>query len=96
MEPKKRRRSCRRCVYYGRVQGVGFRYTTVSIAKRYAVFGYVKNLPDGTVELVVEAERKPMEQFLTEIARYFSANIVECSHSDLDSGQGFRSFEVRY
>ena len=42
-------------VYYsGRVQGVGFRYTVRSLASRMAVTGFVKNLPDGRVHLVVE------------------------------------------
>lgn len=40
--------------YRGRVQGVGFRYTARSIAQSYAVTGYVKNVADGSVELVVE------------------------------------------
>ena len=42
-------------VYYsGRVHGVGFRYTVRSLASRLAVSGFVKNLPDGRVHLVVE------------------------------------------
>ena len=40
--------------YSGRVQGVGFRYTVRSLASRTAVTGFVKNLPDGRVQLVVE------------------------------------------
>ena len=45
----------RRLVYHGRVQGVGFRYTARSIARRHPVSGWVRNLPAGTVELLVEA-----------------------------------------
>ena len=45
----------RRTIYFGgRVQGVGFRYTTQNIALQYDVRGYVRNLPDGRVELVME------------------------------------------
>ena len=40
--------------FSGHVQGVGFRYTTRSVASRFAVTGYVRNLPDGRVELVAE------------------------------------------
>ena len=44
-----------RMVYYtGKVQGVGFRATAVDIAKDYPVTGWVKNLPDGRVQLLVE------------------------------------------
>ena len=38
-------------IYSGRVQGVGFRFTTRQIASGYEVNGWVKNLPDGRVEL---------------------------------------------
>jgi acylphosphatase len=47
----------RRRVYYsGQVQGVGFRYTSRRLAQDHAVAGYVRNLPDGRVELVAEGE----------------------------------------
>ena len=55
----------RRIVHYrGRVQGVGFRYTTRRIAEGFEVVGEVKNLPDGRVELVVEGEPAEIERFL--------------------------------
>lgn len=59
-----------RCsVYYcGQVQGVGFRYTTQNIARRYDVRGYVQNLADGRVHLVVEGESNEVEVFLSEVA----------------------------
>ena len=43
---------CRRIIFHGRVQGVGFRYTTHRIARGFPVTGFVRNLTDGTVELV--------------------------------------------
>ena len=45
--------------FSGRVQGVGFRYTTLQVAKEFEVSGYVRNLPDGRVQ--VEAEGRPDE-----------------------------------
>ncbi|HZK82905.1 MAG TPA: acylphosphatase [Humisphaera sp.] len=45
----------------GRVQGVGFRYTTQNIAMRYNVHGYVRNLDDGRVELVLEGEDREID-----------------------------------
>ena len=43
--------------YTGHVQGVGFRYTTTTIAGKHNVAGYVQNLPDGRVRLVAEGKR---------------------------------------
>ncbi len=44
------------CLVYGRVQGVGFRYTTQYEAKRLGLTGYAKNLDDGSVEVVACGE----------------------------------------
>lgn len=58
----------RRVIFEGRVQGVGFRYTTKDLAKGFEVCGTVRNLPDGAVELQVMGERDEVEGFLKEIA----------------------------
>ena len=49
--------------YSGRVQGVGFRYSTKMLAQGYEVTGTVRNLADGRVELVVEGAREELEAF---------------------------------
>lgn len=54
-------------LFSGRVQGVGFRYTVCRIAQRYAVTGFVRNLPNGDVELLAEGEETVLSDFLHEI-----------------------------
>ncbi|MCB1228163.1 MAG: acylphosphatase [Verrucomicrobiales bacterium] len=55
-------------LYSGRVQGVGFRYSARQIASGYEVTGWVKNLPDGRVEMqVMAADGEELEGFLQEI-----------------------------
>ena len=56
-----------RVVYEGYVQGVGFRWTTKRIAHGYEVCGWVRNLPDGRVELQVSGEDEEVEAFLRAI-----------------------------
>lgn len=51
-------RVARRFVISGRVQGVGFRYFARDAALREGVTGWVRNLPDGTVEARIEGERE--------------------------------------
>ena len=58
----------RRVFYEGRVQGVGFRWTTKNLARGYEVTGSVRNLPDGRVELLVSGEMDEVEAFLEAIA----------------------------
>jgi len=50
-------------LYSGRVQGVGFRFTTKAVAHGFEVTGLVRNLPDGRVELLAEGERAELEAF---------------------------------
>jgi len=51
-------------IVQGHVQGVGFRYHTQVQANQFGLTGYVKNLPDGTVEIVAEGETPNVNQFL--------------------------------
>jgi acylphosphatase len=49
--------------YSGRVQGVGFRYQAREVAAGYEITGFVRNLPDGRVELIAEGEEPELNQF---------------------------------
>lgn len=51
-------------VFYGRVQGVGFRYYAVNKANQLGLNGWVKNLPDGTVEMEVQGEEPLIDQLI--------------------------------
>ena len=68
----------RKTVHYaGRVQGVGFRYTTVRVAGRHAVSGFVQNLPDGRVKVVAEGERAAVDAFIEDVGRTLSRYIQD-------------------
>jgi acylphosphatase len=51
----------------GYVQGVGFRWFTLRLAQQYGLTGWVRNRPDGSVELEAEGEREVVETFLGEV-----------------------------
>jgi acylphosphatase len=56
------------CVVHGDVQGVFFRQFAKEKADNLGVFGYAKNLDDGTVEVVVQGEEAVLKTFLEDIS----------------------------
>jgi len=63
--------------FMGRVQGVGFRATTRSIARHFAVAGQVRNLPDGSVELIVEGSPQQLDAYLEAILIQMKRNVTK-------------------
>ena len=61
--------------FCGTVQGVGFRYTTLSFAQQFLLTGLVKNLSDGRVEIIVEGPREKIEELLLRLKGQFSSFI---------------------
>ncbi|MEX2310059.1 MAG: acylphosphatase [Pirellulales bacterium] len=87
----------RHTVYYaGHVQGVGFRYTARSIARGYDISGFVRNLPDGRVELVAEGKPQEVDAFLGEVHdRFF--NQIRNERSDVQPATGeFTGFDIHH
>ncbi len=69
-DPADNQKKVRRIVQFGGfVQGVGFRYTACRLAERFCVTGYVKNLPDGQVELLAEGEASEVDAFVKAVQR---------------------------
>ncbi len=86
---------CKRVLYSGRVQGVGFRYTAHGLATGYPVAGYVRNLASGEVELAAEGESDAVETFLAAVARRMAGYITSTIVQDAaPSGQG--GFQIRH
>lgn len=86
----------RQVTYSGHVQGVGFRYTARSIAQGYEVVGYVRNLPDGRVELLVEGAKNELDRFLNELSEQMSGRIRSVDSDRRPALGQFADFEIRY
>jgi acylphosphatase len=86
----------RTVIFTGRVQGVFFRATTREVAERFAVTGYVRNLPDGTVELVAEGESEVLDAFIAAVAEAKRDCIDNVESTDGVARAEFDAFTVRY
>ena len=65
----------RRIYYSGRVQGVGFRFISQSLAREFQVSGSVRNLADGRVELVAQGDAEVISSYLKAISRELAEKI---------------------
>ena len=67
----------RKILISGEVQGVGYRYFAQRAAARHQVLGYVRNLPDGRVETLVEGTLESVEAFKHDLATGPAFSVVE-------------------
>lgn len=84
-------------IYSGRVQGVGFRYTTKQLATGFDVSGWVKNLADGRVELLVVAhDLEELDAFLTELQEnsVLANHIKETESHSIPAPAGVSGFSI--
>jgi acylphosphatase len=73
----------KRVTYSGRVQGVGFRYTAHDLARSFGMAGYVRNKPDGSVELFAEGAAHQVDTFLDAIAGQMAGFIEQTKIEDV-------------
>ena len=83
-------------IFKGHVQGVGFRYVTQRIASQFPVTGYVRNLPDGTVEAVIQGDEEEIQNCLSKIQDYFSGHIRDTAISPIVYNCHLKSFEITF
>ncbi len=83
-------------IFRGQVQGVGFRYTTLDVARRFAVEGYVRNASDGSVEVVAEGGRDDVERFIEAVRSEMSHFVSDVKRHWSPATNEFRNFTVRF
>lgn len=83
-------------VYFtGRVQGVGFRYQTLQVAKGFEVAGFVRNLPDGRVHLEAEGEVGEVSAFVAAVEEQMQGYIRKTERNGARRAGQFRGFSIQ-
>jgi acylphosphatase len=82
-------------IYRGNVQGVGFRFTACRAARGYDVTGYVRNLSDGSVEVLVEGDSEQIDLFLADLSQRFHGFIRSQAQQIAPHSGAFETFGVR-
>jgi len=89
---------CVICWVHGRVQGVGFRYSTQHEAQRLGLTGYARNMDDGSVEVVACGESGKVEQLLAwlKAGGPRSARVEQVLTEPHQPGREWTNFGIRY
>ena len=80
--------------FFGRVQGVGFRYTCKTVAQRYAVSGWVSNLPDGSVEMTVEGEPAAIRLYVDDVCNSTHGRVDDKQISKSEATDEFDGMQI--
>ena len=87
---------CHATVFFsGRVQGVGFRYQTVQVAKEFDVSGWVMNLPDGRVQLEAEGRPGEVDDFIAALHERMEGHIRKTEQTKETRAPQFSGFIIR-
>lgn len=82
--------------FVGDVQGVGFRYTAVRVGEQFGIGGYVRNLPDGSVECLVEGDAGQIDQFLAALGEQMSYFIRKQTQQTAPFTGRYHSFGIKF
>jgi acylphosphatase len=87
---------CHATVFFsGRVQGVGFRYQTVQVAREFEVAGWVQNLPDGRVQLEAEGQPQEVADFIAALHERMEGHIRKTERSTTKRAPQFSGFTIK-
>jgi len=81
--------------FFGRVQGVGFRYTCQETGHKHEVAGWVKNLPDGSVEMIVEGEISAIRAYVRDVCESTHGRVDDQQITKSDATGDFTEMTIR-
>lgn len=92
----KMNQTARHIVFVGQVQGVGFRFTALRIADRYKLTGWVRNVLDGTVEMIAQGSSEAIDNCIRDIQVSFAGYIRETNVEEVPANPQYNDFKITF
>ncbi|KPK36599.1 MAG: hypothetical protein AMJ65_16010 [Phycisphaerae bacterium SG8_4] len=86
----------RHIIFSGTVQGVGFRFTAHRMAARHQLTGYVRNLSDGTVEMLAQGSAGDIEDCIRDIQQSLIGHIREIKTEEAPPNPRYADFRITF
>ena len=83
-------------IFIGRVQGVGFRFTAHRMAQRHQLTGFVRNLADGTVEMLTQGSAQNIDDCIQDIKEYFGDYLRETRIQEIPIDPKYKDFRITF
>jgi len=82
--------------FVGRVQGVGFRFTALNMANGYKLTGYVRNLPGGGVEMLMQGQADTIDNCVRDLQDSFAGYIKETIVKEMPVDTNLDDFKIKF
>ena len=89
-------RIAKHIIFVGRVQGVGFRFTAFHAANRYRLTGMVRNVSDGTVEMLAQGRDEDIDNCIRDIEESLVGYISETRVEEAQLNPQYEEFKITF
>ncbi len=86
----------RSIIFTGRVQGVGFRFTARRAASRRQLTGFVRNVPNGTVEMFAQGRSEDIDDCIQDLKEYFAGYLKETRIEEIPPDPRYTDFKITF
>ena len=83
-------------IFAGQVQGIGFRFTALSVANHYKLTGFVRNLRNGGVEMLAQGQPDDIDKCVQEIKNTIGSYIAEVKIEDATFDPQYKDFKITF
>ena len=83
-------------IFSGRVQGVGFRFTALNVANQYHLTGYVRNIANGSVEMLVQGPAETIDTCVHDILDSFAGYILQTDVKEAPFDRKLTDFRITF